>query len=83
MPEADIIQRGRRLEARDMATQLGRFLVGAQNDRNRVPTDDRADTMLDVTVPVRALLALRGMVLTYGVLRVKGRARAGALRLVQ
>ena len=46
----DVIERGGRLKARDVATEFGGFLVGAQNDRNRVPANDGADAMLDGTV---------------------------------
>ena len=45
--EADVVQRRRRLEAGDVAAELGAFLVGAQHDRQRVPADQRADAVLD------------------------------------
>src|SRR5262245_4921695 len=57
--EADIIERGRRLETRDMAAELGRFLVGPKNDGNGVPTDDGADSVLQVAIPIRAFFAFR------------------------
>ncbi len=44
--EAGLVQKGRGLEGSDVATQLGRFLVRAQDHRNRVPADQRADAAL-------------------------------------
>src|SRR5690242_20953062 len=55
MAKADVVERGRRLEARDVSAKLGRFLVGAQNDGNRVPADDGADAVLNIAIPVGAL----------------------------
>ena len=42
-----------------MAAEFGRFLVGPQDDGDRIPADDRPNTMFDVAVPVGAFLALR------------------------
>ena len=44
---ADVVERGRRLEAGDMATQFGGDLVGAQHGRHRVPADQATDAVLD------------------------------------
>ena len=57
--EADVVQRRRRLEARDVAAELGAVLVGAQDDGQRVPADDRAQPVLDRAVAGAAFLALR------------------------
>jgi hypothetical protein len=43
MHEAGVVEGRRRLEAGDVAAELGRFLVGAQHDRRRVPADVAAD----------------------------------------
>src|SRR5262245_65999597 len=65
-----------------MAAEFGGPLVGAQNDRNRVPANDRADSMLDIAVPVRTLLALgRNGVDIWGI-ECERRARTGELRLL-
>ena len=45
--EADLVQRRRRLVARDVPAQLGGLLVGLQHRRHRVPADQRADAPLD------------------------------------
>ena len=50
MPEvhhADVVERSRRLEAGDMATEFGGDLVGAQHGRHSVPADQAADAVLD------------------------------------
>src|SRR5262245_45349393 len=47
MAKADVVERGSRLEARDMAAELRTFLVGTQNDGQRIPPDDRAKLVLD------------------------------------
>jgi DNA-binding transcriptional LysR family regulator len=57
--EADVVQRRRRLEARDVTAELRRFLVRAQDDRNRVPANDRPDPMLDVAISGKRDLLLR------------------------
>ena len=45
--EAGIVEQSRGLEARDVAAQLGALLVGAQDDRQRVPADVGADLVLE------------------------------------
>ncbi len=47
MHEARLVERRRRLVARDVAAQLGGELVGPQHDRERVPADVAADMALD------------------------------------
>ena len=47
MHEAGVVEGGRRLEARDVAAQLGAFLVGAEHDGQGVPADQRADLVFD------------------------------------
>ena len=54
--EADIVERGGGGEARDMAAELRRFLVGAHHHRHRVPTHQRPNLVLDLRIPRRALL---------------------------
>ena len=53
MHETGIVQRRGRLEARDMAAELGGFLVRSQHDRRRVPADIATDRAF--------LLAISGM----------------------
>src|SRR5206468_12420962 len=45
--EADVVQRRRGLEARDVAAELGAVFIGAQDDGQRIPADDRPKPMLD------------------------------------
>ena len=59
MAKADVVERGRRLKARDMAAQFRRMLVSAQNNRDGVPANDRTNSVLDVTIPFGSLGALR------------------------
>ena len=49
--EADIVEGRRGLEAGDMAAQLGGLLVGAQDDRQRVPPDQRPDAVVEGQLP--------------------------------
>ena len=49
--EADIVEGRRGLEAGDMAAELGGVLVGAQDDRQRVPTDERPDAVVESQLP--------------------------------
>src|SRR5262249_35730121 len=80
--KADVIERGRRLEAGDMAAEFGGPLVGAQNDRNPLPTKCEGDSVLDIAVPVRTLLALgRNGVDIWGI-ECERRARTRELRLL-
>ena len=47
MHEAGIVEGRRRLEARQVAAQFGRVLVGLEYDRHRIPADDGANAVLD------------------------------------
>ena len=58
MLEAHVIEQRRGLEARDVAAQFGRLLVCAQDDRDRVPADRRADLVLELAVAGRFFLVL-------------------------
>ena len=42
-----------------VAAELRGFLVGAQNDCNGIPSNDRTDAVFNVSVPVGTRLALR------------------------
>jgi len=64
MHEAGVVKRRRRLEAGDVAAEFGRFLVGAQYDRRRVPADVAADGLLEPAVAGMRGLILGRMVLT-------------------
>ena len=48
--EADVVQRRGRLEAGDVAAEFGAVFVGAQDDRHRVPADDRTQLVFDGAV---------------------------------
>ncbi len=61
--EADLVERRRRLEAGDVAAELGGLLVGLEHQRGRVPADRRAQPPLDLLVARdRLLLAARDRV---------------------
>ena len=45
--EADVVERRRAREARDVAAELGALAVGLHDQRERVPADDRADPVLE------------------------------------
>ena len=73
MVEADVVERRRRREARDVAADV-RVLVRAHHHRHRVPARVRADALLDRLVAGNAhLLARRGIVLMYAVFAENGR----------
>src|SRR5438128_3279150 len=59
MAKADVVKRGGRLKARDMAAKLRGFLVRPQNNRHRVPADGGADHVLDVAIARWALFTFR------------------------
>ena len=48
MIEADLVQRRRRRERRDMSADAGLVLVRAQHHRDRVPADEALDAALDL-----------------------------------
>src|SRR5207237_10653903 len=78
MAEADVVQQCRRLEARDMAAELGGFFVRAQDDRHGVPTDRRPDLMLDLAVARGFFFLPRGNSVAIGSAGEERRARVGA-----
>ena len=61
-----------------MAAEFGRFLVGPQDDGDRIPADDRPNAMLDVAIPVGAFLALRRDRIHVGRVQRGGLGNAGA-----
>ena len=82
MPEADVIEQRRGLKARDVPTQLRRFLVRPQDDRHRVPADRRADLVLEFAVAGRLRLLLGRDRVSVGGGREERRHRTGPQRLV-
>ena len=61
MDEAGVVERRRRLEAGDVAAELGGFLVGAHHHRHRVPADVAADGLLELAIAgMRRLVLERG-----------------------
>src|SRR4029450_1150059 len=81
MAKPDVVERGRRLETRDMTAELGGFLVGTKNNCNGVPADDGPDAMLNVAVPICALLALRRNRINVRGVQSEGGGGPGPLRL--
>jgi hypothetical protein len=73
--EADLVQRGRRLVARDVAAELRGLLVGLHDHRDRVPADRRADAVLELEVAGERRLELR-----RDRVDVRGRALVGRWR---
>ena len=59
MAEADVIECGRRLKARDVTAKLRAFLVGTQNDGKCVPPDDGAKLVLDRAIARQHRLLVR------------------------
>ena len=73
--EADLVQGGQGLIARDVAAELRGDLVGAHDDRDRVPADDRPQPPVELGVTGVGRLAIgRDRV---DVRRVEARDRAG------
>ena len=58
--EADLVEKRSGLERRDVAAQLRRLLVRAQDHRDRVPADERADAALHRGVPRERRLLVGG-----------------------
>ena len=58
--EADLVEERGGLERRDVAAQLRRLLVRAQDHRDRVPADERADAALHRGVPRERRLLVGG-----------------------
>src|SRR5262249_46093826 len=58
MTEAYIIERSGRLKARDMPAKMRGVLVGAQDDRYGIPSDDRTDAALGLSMTRRAPLVI-------------------------
>ena len=77
--EADLVQRGQRLERGDVAAELRGGLVGADDHRDRVPAHDRAQPALEGGVAGERRLAVGGD--RVDIVGVEGgdRARAGVL----
>ena len=72
--EAGVVERGGGLEARDMAAELGGFLVRLEHDGEGVPADRGADAVLDGAVARMGRLPLdRDRVEIGGVRRIRDR----------
>mmetsp|Transcript_4939 Transcript_4939/g.17780 ORF Transcript_4939/g.17780 Transcript_4939/m.17780 type:complete len:427 (-) Transcript_4939:721-2001(-) len=80
--EADVVQRLRRLEAGDVAAEFGRVLVGAQDDRQCVPANDRAQAVLDGAVAGRLFFLFGGNGVLVGRRQRVRHVHAGAPRLL-
>ena len=81
MIEADVVEHGRRREARDVAADVG-ILVRAEHHRHRIPAHEVTDLLLDVEIAGEPDLRLhRNRVDVRGVGRER-KVRAGAACLV-
>ena len=80
--EADVVERGRAREARDVAAELGALAVGLHDHRERVPADDRADPVLEAGLARRLLLVVRVDRVDVGGGGLVGQVHARAPRLV-
>src|SRR5436305_7797626 len=77
--EPDLVERGDGLVRRDVPAELGGDRVGAHDQGDRVPADDRAEPPLERRVAGELGLALNRDGVDVG--RVERRDRAGALVL--
>ena len=82
MHEAGVVEQGRGLEARNVPAQLRALLVGAQDDRQRIPADVAADPVLDRPVAGMGRLAIGRDRVEVGRIGRIGHRRALAARLV-
>ena len=81
MIETDIVKRRRRSIGRDVPAQLARFLVGADDQRHRVPAGERQDAPLEreVARPRRLLVRRDGVDIGGG--GAEGQIAAGLAHL--
>ena len=77
MHETGVVQRRRRLKARDMAAELGRFFVGPHDNRHRVPADVAANGLLELADAGVLRLLLGADRVDIG--RIGGERQLGAL----
>ena len=77
MHETGIVQRRSGLETRDMAAELGGFLVGPQHDRRRVPADIATDRSFVLAISGMGGLLVRVDRIDIG--RIGGERKFGAL----
>jgi hypothetical protein len=71
--EADVVERRRGLEARDMAAELRGLLVGAQDDRQGIPPDERPDAVVeDQFLRVQPVFLIGRDGVRYGVVALYG-----------
>jgi hypothetical protein len=82
MIEADVVESGRRCEARDVATELEVLLSRAQYHRDGIPSHDRSQAMLELVAPGRVFLHVGRNRVDIRGLRAIGQIGAGAARLV-
>ena len=82
MVEADVVERRRALEGRDVAADAGVLAVGVHHHRHRVPADDRADLPLQSVIAGRARLLFDGNGVDVGGICGERNMRAAAARLL-
>ena len=78
--EADVVERSGRLEAGDMTAQLRTVLVRPQHHHRRVPTDGRADAVLDRRIAWKGGLLVRSNRVDVSGVRREGQMRSGPPR---
>ena len=78
--EADLVENRQRLVGGDVAAELRRLLVGADDRRDCVPADDRSESPLDFRVAVQPWLERRRDRVHVGRVERRDRTRAGVLR---
>src|SRR5262249_17553025 len=83
MHEADIVERSRRLEARNVTAKLGGMLVRPQYDRKRVPANEGTNSVLDRAITGVRLLSLGRDRVEVGRVRRIRHGRALAARSIE
>ncbi len=83
MPEADVVKGRGGLEARDMAAQRMRLLVGLDHGRERIPADDGTDAAFDLAITGIMRLAIDRDRIHIGRVGVVGEIGAARARFVE
>src|SRR5262249_23556773 len=83
MHEADVVERSRRLEARNVTAKLGGMLVRPQHDGKRVPANERTNSVLDRPVTRMRSLSLGRERIEIRRVRRIGHGRAPSARSIE
>ena len=79
--EADLVQRRRRLEARDVTAELRGLLVGPEHRRDRVPAHERPYSVLELGITGNRDLELGRDRVDVGRAQILGRVQAAQARV--